>query len=236
MFRSLMLGSLFGCMAVGNALAGYVYSEPAALEGTRTASQLVLGGDYVGSDLSISWKVTENGSLWNYMYTIDGFQDDTVNVRVGDNSNPGISHFTLDLTDDAVDIRNAELADLAAVTNVQPAGETEFKLFAGGSGDPGWPSGAEIIGVKFNFGGDGPEVVYSFTSNRAPVWGDFYLKGGDDSYAYNMGLTNHQSENVLDFIARPNGVIPEPGTLAVWTLLTAVGCGLAYWRRNGQAK
>src|SRR5258705_7525676 len=76
-----------------------------------------------------------------------------------------------------------------------------------------------IDGAKFNFG-LADSTPYAFTSDRSPVYGDFYMKGGQ-STAWNVGLADHTSELATSFIARPDtsgaAVItaetPEPGTL-----------------------
>jgi PEP-CTERM motif len=85
-----------------------------------------------------------------------------------------------------------------------------------------------ITGVKFEFGGSSP-YTFSFDSNRAPVWGDIYIKGGSTSYAVNKGVTLHGSSmNTLDFVARPNGTaVPEPSSIV---LVGLCGAGVA-WRR-----
>jgi len=71
-------------------------------------------------------------------------------------------------------------------------------------------------------------------SDRAPVWGDIYVKGGQ-GYAFNAGLTNHGSDNVNLFVARPDTVIgrvgsetPEPSTM----VMLGSGLALAAWIRR----
>ena len=91
-----------------------------------------------------------------------------------------------------------------------------------------------IFGVQINTPGsiDGQSgVTFSFLSERVPVYGDIYVKGGSSSYAYNDGLIGpHASQSGLDYIARPDGmggggsVVPEPST---YVLMASGLLGLA---------
>jgi hypothetical protein len=204
-------------VAVGSCYGVPVFGLPADATGSRTEpSQIVTGGDYASDDetLTVSWVITPNGGLFDYRYTISGFDP------------PGISHFTISLSPGCS-------LDPACITGVDNFFYGVYDDSAGNS-NPGFPPGFEIDGVKFNFGTEDPFVL-TFTSNRAPVWGDFYFKGGSDSFAYNSGLTNHASENVLDFIARPDtsgappAEIPEPGT---WALLASGALFVALGRKK----
>jgi PEP-CTERM motif len=209
-----------------HARAAAVYATAADLTGSRNSGLgggLVPGGDWAsdGDTETISWSIVNNGNgTWNYTYTLANF------------SKPGISHFLLDLTDDAV----FPTVDPQVVTSVSPANyELFFDNFVpGGMGNSNVGLPAPIIGVKIQFTGGGsfPSAV-SFTSNRAPVWGDFYVKGGKDSFVYNAGLVNHASDNKGIFLARPDGAVsvPEPTSIAMVAMAGVAGLGLARRRR-----
>jgi hypothetical protein len=214
----------------------YGSSALGELAGSRIeGSGIVTTGDWDNADEeeTIEWLIAPlGGGLWSYTYTFLNFVQ------------PAISHFILDLTDDCVDP-----GDTGCVVNPEyDPGKLELGAYDkdgkvggkdkdkdGKSSNPGFPDDAEIIGIKFDFGNDGT-VIYTFVSNRGPVYGDFYVKGGSESGAYNFGLPDHLiQDNVTAFIARPNGAgeIPEPASVvAVGTGLIAVVALRRRWQRR----
>lgn len=200
-----------------NALADPVYDTAAALSGTRTQADFVEGGNYAGDSLSVAWNITSLGSAgWRYNYTFTGFQM------------PGASHVVLDLSDNSLTDPNV-MTDIAASYDYS----LEFGTFTGSQpSNPGLAG--PITGVKVNTENPGSTFSFAFTSNRAPVWGDFYLKGGNDSFAYNNGLTLHAtSMDVNDFIARPDtlSAVPEPSSVVLVGLGALGLAGLRLRRR-----
>jgi hypothetical protein len=161
---------------------------------------------------TIDWSITDNqDDTFHYKYTLTGF-----------GPGPSVSHFTLDLTDDAVNqdnpsdakvIKNPKLDgnNLNDVQNGASGDQVEYGTFgqAGGSHD------VETVGaVKFDEGTEDSTLIYEFDSNRSPVWGDAIVKGGQ-GFLYNAGINDHSSSSTSDFIARPNSSVPEPTSLAL---------------------
>ncbi len=185
------LAALLVCLLAGSAGAASIYATPAPMTGSRTVADPGLTtAEADWADATIDWAIDDNGDgTYTYTYTFTNFDK------------PGISHITLDLTDNAVD-------DPDAITafefNGSPSGDLEI-------GDKDGITGA----VKFDIGADG-DLVYSFISNRSPVFGDIHVKGGQ-SVLTNTGFGDHSSETRIadDFIARPDGVVPEPATLGL---------------------
>ncbi|NIA06778.1 MAG: hypothetical protein GWP14_03925 [Actinobacteria bacterium] len=207
---------VFICLCVVTpAYSATIYGTVAPMTGSRTVGVPGLAtAEADWQDVVIDWAVVDNGNdTYTYTYTFKNFDQ------------PGISHVTLDLSDDATDgAEDDEFADPNSVTHFLFNGNPSDEL------EPGDKDG--ITGsVKFDIGADG-DLTYSFISNRLPVFGDVFVKGGHSELT-NTGFSDHASltRTALDFIARPNGLIPEPATL----LLIVPGL-LLLARRSGVRK
>jgi hypothetical protein len=215
---------------VSNATPIYDTSAMDELTGSRSvdpANGLVFGsGDATRNDATLSWDIDRVGNLFHYSYAFSY------------ESKQGLSHFLLDISDDCIDDWTSCLANVVinGSWNPQPG------IFTGtdqGNSNPNFPG--SIAGIKFNTLGMGGHTTFylDFDSPRVPVYGDFYAKGGKGDKGngfsiYNAGAANHLSENVIDFVARPDTEFianPEPGSLIL--LGTGIaGLVLTYRRRK----
>ncbi len=201
------------CVLAAPACAIEIYGISADMSGSRSVGAVGLfTTEPDWQDAVIEWSIVNNGDLTlTYTYTLINFD------------RPGISHFTLDFSDNC--IGDSALTDPGCLTDVQLNGDPSNIL------EPGDRDG--IVGAaKFDVGEDG-DLTYSFISNRMPVYGDLYVKGGQ-SALYNTGFGQHDSQLMTagDFIARPDSflVAPEPTSL----VLIAAG-SLAMLRRRKSA-
>lgn len=213
-----------------------VYDTTAVAELTGSRTNLVGGGvdtvqfnNTATDHFTISWTITNpSAGSWHYSYTIAGTPNGSGGV--------GLSHFILDTSDSCINLTSGTFTDPNCVTNATISGGATVSLVPGsygpGSANPNFPTGADIIGVKFNVvGGPALPVTIAFDSDRPPVYGDFYMKVANTKTAYNNGLGLESTSTLLtDFIARPDTGNPEPGT-ALLALGGAAMLGLAKFLR-----
>lgn len=170
---------------------------------------IVGGNDWSSNTFTVSWVVTYDdttypGYPWKYEYTMN---------KAGGAA--GYSHVVIECSEALV------FGDITGLSGATFDG-TNPTLQTVGSGNPGMPE--NIYGLRF----DPPESgmtdwTWSFYSNRAPVWGDFYAKDGGNptNMAYNRGFldpdpTDGPSNDSVDcHILRPDTctVVPVPGAI-----------------------
>jgi len=218
---------VFAATGIAAYATAFGTSAAGELSGSRSENlEIIVGGGYVGipPQLVISWDIGFNvgGGYWEYEYTFSG------------SGAPEISHFIMSLSDDCEE-------DNGCVDNLTgPQQSVEFGTFGPAPGNPGFPTGESIYGFKVNTSNPGQDsFIFSFTSNRAPVYGHIYGKGGggpQEAWFYNAGLADPDSTNISDYIVRPNGApsddpVPEPGSFALLGL-GAVAIGLYRHKRQ----
>ncbi len=178
------------------------------------------GGRWHDGGFRIDWTISHNDDdSWHYSYTLSDWW--------GDYLLPDASHLILELTKDFTvkDIYNIK-GDVDHI---------EIGDFGRSPSNPGFPEGEWIHGIKFDLTGNARHI--EFDSDCQPMWGDFYAKGGNKSYAFTDDL-GWPVANPFDYNGRPvdaYGIemqkvlvpgpasIPEPATL---TLLLLSGYGL----------
>lgn len=203
---------LVGALAVAVALPLQAQVHDTAVgaadfTGSRSNGAGLTGmGAYGSGSQTIGWEIVQDGNMFTYTYSFTGF------------SAPSISHFIVEMSGNCA-------AGSDCMTGAETSAsfeEIEWGTFSGaqGNSNPGIPG--PIYGVKFNIG-EGPDNFFvTFMSSRIPVWGNMYVKGGT-SGLWNDGMENMASDNIMDFIARPDTqtVVPEPATMLL------LGTGLA---------
>lgn len=208
-------------MSAGTAWAAPVYATDVAPKhwnssGTgdndrHATSEITVNDGW--EQLSLSWEINWDGTNFNYAYTFSG-------MKAEEQNDPAISHWTLDRS-----------------PNTTENDFTNFKVFVNDEekSTDTVEFGEDIDDIdngafKLDFGPEvsqGDTVTYTFESSRRPVWGHFHVKGsgppGGGVFARNTGFNNELSEDINDFIARPDSVgIPTPAAAPMGVALFAL--------------
>ena len=207
-----------------------------------------------------SWDISLEDTVYTYKYTVSGVGDNYLSF--------GLSHLNVEVsTDSQFTMMLAEavnrIDDDPYYQNLyksSPPSEIPFEgpaTFEPGRGsNPNMPD--DIYAIKWNTDGnagifgnhmDIVEFVITFTSDKYPVWGDFYAKDGSHNQivaeAWNTGFleTPTETSDFIHWIARPDtggggggGGIPEPATILLLgsgLLGLAVSGKKRFKKRNG---
>jgi hypothetical protein len=183
---------------------------------STTGGGIVTAGSWVGDTISLAWNVTDVGAglatgSWRYSYTWTG-------------QTPGLSHFILEVSPNFTENNYSIISGISA-------DGTELNTFGAGPSNPSIPG--SIFGIKFDEIGLSTWTVV-FDSDKIPVWGDFYAKGGSTSAAWNAGYLDADptdpasNGSINNHILRPDTIttrVPDAGStlMLLGTALSALG-------------
>ncbi len=163
---------------------------------------------------SLDWWVTDHSTYFHYKYVLTVPDD------------PEVSHMIIEVSSN-FDERNSVWG-----LNWD---KYDVDTYTSGGSNPGLEN-ISLFGMKIDET-SGLELTIEFDSNRVPVWGDFYAKGGSTSYIYNSGLfatdpLSGATDGPLNghLLVPDSVVVPVPGAM----LLGSLGLGFAGWLRRRQ--
>jgi hypothetical protein len=228
---------LIGVLVLGadSIFGSPIYDTAAVFAGTRSVGHGLTNGDGSGyDDLTLNWTIVEKANgTFDYSYWVSGFVS------------PVLSHLIIELSADCITNTGANCVTSAKVGSLAAATPAVFALGdwcygasgnlgvqCQGNSNVGLPT--DILGAEFTNLPGSTTVIITFNSTRAPVWGDLYLKGGQQ-YVYNQGNGRHATDsNPLDFIARPDSAglseTPEPSSFGLAGVALALLSARVRWR------
>lgn len=183
--------------------------------GTRSIGSGVYGAGGWSSLFTIDYDIEPRDGAFHYEYTLTF-------------ANKDLSSFTIGVTPGCEN-------DPWCITNSSP-GDPDIRLYEAFA-PPLFYLPLNFFGAKLDAGGTGASPqVFSFYSNREPVWSGFYAKDGTGTYAFSTSFTYPDSCSIVDFLPGPDGeVILEPASIPEPSTLLLLGGGmlaLASFRRR----
>jgi hypothetical protein len=206
--RVLVLALLFG-ISPALVFADSLPVDAANLVGVRTtpAANGVIGLQSwapTEGGFRIAWNISFSSGLWHYTYNLTDLDGTPLDQE--------LSHWLLEVS-----------SNFTTANIVNNSHTYELNTYNAGPSNPNLPG--PIYGLKFESSGP----AFSFDSDRAPMWGDFYAISGHNTdpptSAWNTGFGTDPASGTSTFtnwIAVPNTTttaIPEPSSV----LLVAAG-------------
>jgi len=175
------------------ALMALPMAAHSALVGSvSTSDGSVIGGGNWETGVTLGWEISDAGDNYLYSYTFQA-------------PDPGLSHFILQTSGNFTVNNVLEISNEYALNTFTPEDP--------GNSNPGLPG--DLYGIKFEGFTEGSPWTFTLLSDKAPMEGDFYAKGGEDSFAYNSGFGEGEGAKILvpdTLIQR----VPEAGAMLLF--------------------
>jgi hypothetical protein len=177
--------------------------------------------DGANGGLRITWAISFNAVTGVYTYTYS-----FANADGSTPTTPGVSHFIIEVSSTFTSANllsgGGELKTYTGATGGSASTPCTGTDAGDNGGNPCLPG--DLYGIKFN------STSATFTTDRAPIWGDFYAKDGAPdngvvAAAWNTGFGTDPTLSTTSFInwiptpdtttRPPQEVVPEPSSVAL---------------------